>query len=223
MVNSFAVGVRIFVIATTCTSLSQHSFAQSAKPNPQELMIGDSYTASIQLHPQAPDFAPTQETSGRLVKLTDDWIVLSSTRVEARVRGVPWVSELPYVGALFRTESQNNVKLTTWIPRGTAKIIDRQRMKQPPDDEPKLEGECLIFHFDGNKDSIASGEILEVANGQIKISALQRNRNNDGKTTVKRVEKQVNLDTVQYISQRTPVDNAKEGKQVQAARTERRR
>lgn len=217
MTTSFAVGVRFVAITIACVSLSQRAVAQSAKPDPQELVIGDSYTASIQLHPPSPEFAPTQAISGRLVKLTDEWIVLSGIRVEARVRGVPWVSEPPYVGALFRTERQSSVKMTMWIPRGTAKTIDLQRAEQPPDTEPQLEGECLIFHFDGKQDAIASGEILEIFDRQLQISTLQRPRNKDGKVVVTRVERQIDLDTVQYISQRSTVEDAEKLERTQTA------
>jgi len=60
---------------------------------------------------------------------------LVQTRVEAEVRGLPWVSDLPYVGAAFRrtTEEKNEIELLIMV---TPYLVDAMDCEEVPEGGP---------------------------------------------------------------------------------------
>ncbi len=57
---------------------------------------------------------------------------LVQTRIEARAQGVPWISELPYIGALFRTvnDQTNEIELLILVTPDWADAMDQEEV--PP-------------------------------------------------------------------------------------------
>lgn len=62
---------------------------------------------------------------------------LVQTRIEAHVRGLPWVSDLPYVGAMFRStrEQQNEVELLILC---TPQLVDGMDCHEVPQGGPGM-------------------------------------------------------------------------------------
>jgi hypothetical protein len=209
--------------------LASTGFAQTPAPsfNPQELAIGDWYIVTVQ-QPNSSQQAVKQELAGCLVKFTDEWLVLRTMRTEARTQGVPWLSELPYAGAMFRSVSQVTQQITTWIPRASANITDRKKLagdagaNDLQTDPPKLAGRCMIYYRDGQHDAMASGELLGVAGGQLRVATSYSEPPADGrgKPVVKKSEKQIAIGSVQYVYQQAPLKVTKKSERELAARDE---
>lgn len=60
-----------------------------------------------------------QETlSGRIQKVTDDWIVLEDKAGSATMAGVPILNKVPYISRQFKNTGVPSRAREIWIPRG---------------------------------------------------------------------------------------------------------
>lgn len=157
--------IALAILAPASVRSAEPALPTSAKPDPQELVIGDYYHGTVNRQ-QA-----THELRGYLVHMTDDWLVLGQIRTQGQVHGVPWVSELPYLGAMFREVEIVPMKILYWIPRSSITMTGRETFPKQAGFEdfrgvvPKLTGDCEICLSIGEIDAITghlSGELKEI-------------------------------------------------------------
>lgn len=192
------------------------------KADPRELVVGDYYHGTIKRQ------QVTSELDGHLVHFTDDWLVLGVIRCEGRVRGLPWLSEMPYIGAAFRKSTTLVTKSFFWVPRTAVTLTSHESFPNQAgfedfrDDKPKLEADCEICLASGETALSDGGQLVGITGNTLNLTTHEtESRVKESRwsglpvvggmflteyTVTRKVDKQVPLDDVLYIWQRSLYD-----------------
>ncbi len=97
----------------------------------RHLELGDGYEVVVRRD------GVEQRYSGKLVQVTDEWIVLRTLSEGRNEYGVPVMSKVPYANRLFRNVGIGRSTNDRWIPRDAATIVGRS-MREERGDFPPL-------------------------------------------------------------------------------------
>jgi hypothetical protein len=103
--------------------------------------------------------------SGKLIQMTDEWLVLRTLSEGRNEYGVPIVSKVPYAGRLFRNVGIGRATTDRWIPRAAATVVGRSLADQPGEmvklmaDQPNWEQVYRVEFAEAGEAHDHSGEI----------------------------------------------------------------